>query len=112
MIASRALADRHDQLGPGDRGDLRVDVRSLQRERRTGWNDVPEVDRERSILGRIQRDMAVGEVPRIDRSLHLLASLEEIGVARPESVDQFGQSSEGPLWIDPRAGQGFIDDDA
>ena len=78
------VAHRHNKLRPCYRRDLSVDVLGCQRELRACWDYVAEVLQESPICHHISRTVTVRYMPLVDRSLHPIARLEQLGVAWTE----------------------------
>mmetsp|Transcript_14789 Transcript_14789/g.36192 ORF Transcript_14789/g.36192 Transcript_14789/m.36192 type:complete len:759 (-) Transcript_14789:48-2324(-) len=85
-----SIVDGAHELGPGDLGDLRVDVGGFHLEAVGGRQEVADRRKERLVLGHVRRLALVGAVPLVELLLEIVALSQEGLVFRPEVLDDLG----------------------
>jgi hypothetical protein len=91
-----AVGHRHHQLRAGDGGDFRIDVLGVDLEGRRLGQKVADLAQERGLFGHVQRLAAALAPPIVDLRLQVVATLQQLGVARREVGQHlFQRSPEG-----------------
>ena len=84
------IADRHDQLRPGQGGDLGVDGAVLDGEGGGFGDQIADLGQEGAIGGRVPGLVPARLVPGVDARLHLGPDRQQVAVAAREAVQQGG----------------------
>ena len=85
------VGDRHDQLRPGDGGDLGVDLRGLNREAIALWNQISDLFNERAVRIGVMGRIAVRDMPLVDLALQVFTLGQKGGVFGGQPVQKFGE---------------------
>ena len=105
------IAHRHHQLGAGNMGNFRIDVRGTDRERLLLGDQVADLGQQRLVLGVIESRAGILPVPRINLRLQFVASLQQRGVAGRQGADQCSKSLPKLRSLHAAAGNGFVIDE-
>ena len=101
---------RHDELRPGDDGDLRIDIVRLDREGRTLGQQIADLS-EKILVGGEVAGRAVGAMPGVDLLLDVVALLQQRPVLRRKVVDQFGKAVPEGVGVDAGSGNRLTGDE-
>ena len=94
-----SVAQRDDQLGPRNVGDLVVDLANGDGLRAPVLLQVADLSQER-LVGRERTGTLVRPMPRIEPLLELAPLNQQLGVGGPEHVDHLGQPRPEGVWPD------------
>jgi hypothetical protein len=102
----------HDELRPGEAGDLVIHVPGGDLERRRRVQQVADAAQEGLIGLPVHRAGGVGAVPFVDAVLEGVAFGQQVGVARAEAAQGLLHGRPEGRGLHPGAGKGFFLDEA
>ncbi len=97
------VADRDHELGPGDPGDLRVDICGGDAEVRPLRDQIPDVGEESAIGPGVDGLSPVRPMPGIDLRLKRVPPGQERRIPGPELGDDGGEGPPESIGVDPRS---------
>ena len=105
------IGHRHDQLRPGDRRDLGVQVGGAGGEVLAFRQQVADLAEKAPVGGQIEGLAAALQMPGVDLGLQLIARRQERAVAGRQIVDDRGQRRPEPLRVHARPRQRLVVDE-